>query len=182
VAKNVATDSIASTHSVESFLCERTTSEQSGSRLIGGDPSVPMSFDVELSAASPIWDLFAATEMNDLYWAGDHAAIHHEQNTSSRGTLTVDGHTWSVGVGFRGHSTGPRDFTKLGSDRFWGLVSPTTGRGVQGIMVWDRDGQPELATAAYNYDETVEIVNGEIALNGVASACQSTRELGRRPG
>ena len=153
---------------------ELTTSERSGLGVTGAGPSVPMSFDVEVSAAGPMWDLFAATGMEDLYWAG----IHHEQNTASRGQLTVDGQTWEIdGYGFRDHSTGPRNFVSLGGDRFWGFVSPTTGRGTQGIRVWDRQGNPELATAAYYYGDTVEIVNGEISITGLEDTCGHPKDL-----
>jgi hypothetical protein len=143
---------------------ERTTSEATRQRPVGAGPSVPMSFDVTLTAAGPMWDLFAATRMDELAWAG----LHHEQNTRSRGTLTVDGTVWEIdGYGFRDHSTGPRQIDQIGGDRFWGFVSPTTGRGCQGIALWDRSGELRLASGAHYLGDEVEIISGDIALNGV---------------
>jgi hypothetical protein len=153
---------------------ERTTPDATGRGPVGAGPSVPLSFDVTLTAAGPLWDLFAATGMDHLSWAG----MHHEQNTRSRGTMRVDGAEWDLdGYGFRDHSTGPRDFTRLGGDRFWGFVSPTTGRGCQGIMVWNRDGELELSSGAYYLGDEVELIDGGISLTGLADTFGNPTEL-----
>jgi hypothetical protein len=153
---------------------ERTTSDAAGRRPVGAGLAVPMSFDIEFSAAGPVWDLFKASEIPHLDWAG----IHHEQNTYSRGRLSVGGTSWELdGVGFRDHSTGPRDLARLGGDRFWGFVSPTTGRGFQGIKVWNRDGELELSSAAYHVDGMLEVINGAIELTGLEDTLGNPKEL-----
>jgi hypothetical protein len=153
---------------------ERTTSDQAGRRPVGAGLAVPMSFDIEVSAAGPIWDLFKASDIPHSDWAG----IHHEQNTYSRGVLTVGGTSWHVdGVGFRDHSTGPRDFSRTGGDRFWGFVSPATGRGFQGIKVWNREGELELSAAAYHADGALEVVNGAVELTGIEDTLGNPKDL-----
>lgn len=153
---------------------ERTTSDESGRRPIGAGLAVPMRFDIEFEAAAPVCDLFKASEIPHLDWAG----VHHEQTTSSHGTLSVGHATWDVdGLGFRDHSSGPRDFTGVGGDRFWGFVSSTTGRGFQGIRVWNREGELELSSAAFHADGVFEVINGEIELSGVEDTLGNPKDL-----
>ena len=153
---------------------ERTTSDASGRAPVGAGFAVPMSFDIEIAAAAPVWDMFKASEIPHTDWAG----IHHEQVTTARGQLSVGTDSWTLdGYGFRDHSTGPRDFARIGGDRFWGFVSPTTGRSFQGINVWNRDGDLELSSGAYQSEGTLEIINGGIELTGLDDTLGNPRDL-----
>jgi hypothetical protein len=153
---------------------ELTTSTESGRRPVGAGFAVPLSFDVEVTAAAPVWDLFAATGMPRLDWA----SIHLEQNLYTNGTLTAGSDTWKIdGVGFRDHSVGARSFDSLGGDRFWGFVSPTTGRSCQGIMVWARDGELRLASGSLHDNGTTEVINGDLSLTGLTDTTGDPKDL-----
>jgi hypothetical protein len=153
---------------------ERTTSDRAGKQPVGAGLSVPLHVDVEFVAAGPIWDMFKANDIPHTDWSG----MHHEQNTRATGTITVADKTFEIdGYGFRDHSTGPRDFSNIGGDRFWGFVSPTTGRGFQGLKVWKRSGELEISSAAYTIDDTFEIINGGIELTGITDTCGNPKDL-----
>jgi hypothetical protein len=153
---------------------ERTTTLKCGQGLIGSGPGVPFSFDVDVTAAGPVWDMFAASGLPELGWAG----IHHEQNCWTRGRLTVGDRGWEIdGVGFRDHSNGARDIAGLGGDRFWGFVSPTTGRSVQGIMIWNRAGELEFATASIHDQGTLEVINTDVTFTGIEDTAGNPAEL-----
>lgn len=153
---------------------ERTTTAKCGQGVIGAGPAVPMSFDIDMTAAAPIWDLFAATGIPQLGWAG----IHHEQSCWAHGVLTVGKRRWEIdGVGFRDHSNGVRDFSNVGGHRFWGFVSPTTRRSVQGLIVWNRTGELEFATAALCDGDTLEVINTDVTFTGVEDTAGNPAEL-----
>jgi len=143
---------------------ERTTSAAMGAALVGAGLAQPMTFDVTISALGPVWDLFAATGAGEQDWA----AMHHEQNCRAAGTLTVDGRSWDIqGVCLRDRSRGPRHMDRIGSDRFWGMSSPTTGRSVQGVMVWDVEGEAMVASGSIHEGGKLELIQGDLAMTGV---------------
>ena len=154
---------------------ELTTSAAAGGGVVDGGIAVPLSFDLEVIAAAPTWEIYAATGLPHLDWAG----VHFEQNIYSRGTLVIDGEKRVLnGYGFRDHSTGPRDFARVGGDRFWGFVSPTSGRSCQGIKVWNRQGELELSTTAYHLDGSTEIINAaDIELTGLETPTGQPHDL-----
>lgn len=154
---------------------EKTTSEQSGRAPVGAGIAVPCNFDIEFTAAAPIWDMYKATDIPQLGWAG----MHHEQTTHSRGSICVEKSAWQFddGVGFRDHSTGQREVSNMGADRFWGIVSPTTKRSFQGLNYWDRAGELQMSSAAYFADGQFEIINGGIEVTGMSDTYGNPKDI-----
>ncbi|WP_202033251.1 hypothetical protein [Nocardioides sp. WS12] len=129
---------------------EATTTERTAQGPVGAGPCLPFAFDVELNAISPVWDMDRALGITDLSWAH----MHHEQAFRTTGELRVGERSWRLdGVGFRDHSHGPRDFTSLGGDHFFNVVSPTTGRVAHGLVNWRQDGSVDHRTFA-TYSES----------------------------
>jgi hypothetical protein len=138
---------------------EATTTRGAASGPVGAGPCVPFSFEVSLTALSPVWDMDAALGIDALNWAH----IHYEQAHTSTGTLTVDGKDYRLdGVGFRDHSAGPRDLTDLGGDQFFNAVSPS-GRVAHGLVNWRQDGTVDHRTFATYQDGRYELFpNGDM--------------------
>ncbi|TDH22427.1 hypothetical protein [Mycobacteroides franklinii] len=109
---------------------------------VGAGPVRSLSFDVELSAAAPVWDMGAALggytpQINNLSWA----AFHHAQGFYATGQLRSADRRWRIsGVGSRDHSRGVRDVTDLGGLQFFFLVFPKSGRVANGLVNWKPDG------------------------------------------
>lgn len=109
---------------------------------VGAGPAQAFTFDVELVAAAPVWDMhgalgFEQPAITDLSWA----SFHHTQGFRSTGSLCSPGQCWSLnGVAHRDHSSGPRDVSGLGGLQFFAAVFPDSGRVVNGLVNWGRDG------------------------------------------
>ena len=144
---------------------ERTTIERAGSGLFGGGPAfTPFSFEVELDAAMPIYNLFTAAGLEGRDWAG----IHHEQTMRSSGTLKVHGvGEWSLdGCSFRDHSVGPRDFSTLGGDHFLGVLFPESGRSITTLIMWSRENRIDLRAASINDGAELELI-ADVEMTGL---------------
>ncbi len=123
---------------------EVTTTLGAASGPIGSGPCHPMRFSVSLTAVSPVWDMDAALGIGGVEWAH----MHHEQAFLSKGVLIVGDREYRLdGVGFRDHSSGPRDFTNLGGDQFFNAVS-LSGRVAHGLVNWKQDGTVDHRTFA----------------------------------
>jgi hypothetical protein len=109
---------------------------------VGAGPIHAFNFDVDLVAASPVWDMHGALgvsqlEMTDLSWA----SFHHTQGFRTTGVLSSEGRRWSMdGVAHRDHSSGTRDLTTFGGLHFFVAVFPGSGRVANGLVNWRRDG------------------------------------------
>jgi hypothetical protein len=110
---------------------------------VGGGRARAFSFDLELQAVAPVWDMHGALGIDGLSWA----SFHHTQGFHATGRLTVGSRSWDVdGVAHRDHSSGPRDIGGLGGLHFFVVVFPRTGRVVNGLVNWRRDGQVDHRT------------------------------------
>lgn len=144
---------------------ERSTLSEGSRGLLGTGPAfTPFSFEVELDAAMPIWDLFQATDLQGRDWGG----LHHQQTLRSRGALRVGGvGEWNLeGCSFRDHSVGPRDFSKLGGDHFLGVYFPDSGRSITSLIMWERHGRIDLRTASIHHDGEMELI-GDVQMTGL---------------
>ncbi len=116
--------------------------ERIGRGPTGAGPAQAFSFDVDLVAAAPVWDMHGALgvdqpDIADLSWA----TFHHTQGFRSAGWLSSHGRNWSMdGVAHRDHSSGPRDVGSLGGLNFFVAVFPESGLVVNGLVNWRRDG------------------------------------------
>ena len=100
---------------------ESTTRERMADGPIGAGPARAFSFDVELRAAAPVWDMHGAlnvkkAEIEGLSWAN----FHHTQGFTATGTLSAEDKSWELtGVAHRDHSSGHRDVGELGGLHFF---------------------------------------------------------------
>lgn len=130
---------------------------------VGSGSARAFAFDLALEAAAPVWDMHAALGIDGLAWA----AAHHTQGFRARGTLRAGADGWTVdGVAHRDHSSGPRDVGRLGGLHFCVLVFPGSGRVVNGLVNWDRDGNVDHRTAAIQEAGRCEVV-GALAVTGL---------------
>jgi hypothetical protein len=110
---------------------------------VGAGPARAFSFDLELEAAAPVWDMHGALGIEGLSWA----SFHHTQGFRAKGRLIAGSQSWEVdGVAHRDHSSGRRDIGGLGGLHFFVVVFPRTGRVVNGLVNWRRDGRVDHRT------------------------------------
>lgn len=108
----------------------------------GAGPAQPFAFDIELTAAAPVWDMGRALgapqpKMDELAWA----AFHHTQGFHANGELRTAGTQYGLhGVAHRDHSSGIRDVSRLGGLNFFVLVFPESARVANGLVNWRVDG------------------------------------------
>lgn len=145
---------------------ERVSGVDMASRLVGAGPALPFQFEVELTPAMPVWDLFKASAIGESEWA----STHHEQVHISRGWLKVagdrGGHWGLDGVSFRDHSIGARDVTRVGGDVFFGAYFPESGRSIQGLIAWDNTNQVALRSGSVWENGELELID-ELGMTGV---------------
>lgn len=94
--------------------------------------------DLDFSGLHPMWS--AHGEMDDQVWA----TAHLEQACRITGSVTTShGPTPIDTAGFRDHSYGPRDYSRMSGDTWCTAVFPS-GRTLLALQVWQEDG-PTLA-------------------------------------
>ncbi|MHA2418169.1 hypothetical protein [Mycobacterium avium] len=109
---------------------------------VGAGRAQPFSFDIELRAAAPVWDMAGALgaprpRVDGLSWA----SFHHTQGFYATGELCSGQQRWSMdGVAHRDHSSGVRDVTGLGGLHFFVVVFPKSGRVANGLVNWRTNG------------------------------------------
>lgn len=159
--------------SVESFkrftcafdgVCEVTTTEALAAGARGASaPSLPIRFQFEATAHSPVWEVFKQKE-GDKSWAGNS---HTQQTFSTIGEITIGGETLPFdGYAYNDHSTGVRDFRHFGGDDF--LVAAKPGGGAVHSVLVKAGHDPSITR--YNgrhfrstEDDGVELVAGALA-------------------
>jgi hypothetical protein len=100
-------------------------------------PSRSLRFEVDAQAATPQWDMYAATT-GRLEFAGD---THVQQGYHTSGRLQVGEHEYRLdGIGFKDHSSGPRDFSTWFGHRFFLIV--TAAWTCHAIVMYSPDGEP----------------------------------------
>jgi hypothetical protein len=110
---------------------------------VGAGPARRLSFDLELEAVGPVWDLHGALGIDGLSWA----SFHHNQGFRTKGSLTAGALRWDIdGVAHRDHSSGSRDVGQLGGLHFFLMVFPDSGRVVNGLVNWRQDGNVDHRT------------------------------------
>ena len=98
-----------------------TTAELARATRGSSAPSRRMTWDVEASAAAPLWDMYAGKGDARLDHAGD---AHVQQGYFTKGALKVGDEEHSLdGIGFKDHSSGPRDFGPWKSHRYMQIVT-----------------------------------------------------------
>lgn len=113
-----------------------------------------MQFEVQARPAAPVWDMYgSATER--LEFAGD---THVQQGFHTTGRLRVAGEEHRLdGIGFKDHSSGPRDFSGWYGHRFLLIVTGAwtchavamftpAGAAMGPLGVLWRDGRPSRVT------------------------------------
>jgi hypothetical protein len=137
---------------------ELVSRTEMATRLVGAGPAVPMSFDLELTATMPVWDLYKAVEIQGT----DIGSVHHEQVLTGAGRLRVGGPAggeWSLaGCAFRDHSYGSRDVGPFGGDHLLGVYFPASGRSLQALSFWDKDGKILFRTASIHQGDQIEVI------------------------
>lgn len=105
-----------------------------GKRVVGAGVATPFSFDVELEALVPVYDMHAAMG-TEIDW--DVGQMHQEQGLLSRGSMSAMGKTWSIdGIAIRDHSRGERHFGKWGGHVWTYAVWPESKRALGVINLW----------------------------------------------
>lgn len=134
---------------------EPTTREQMAKGPVGASRAVAFKFEVDLEAAAPVWDMHGALGIENLSWA----AFHHTQGFRTAGTLTTEGgREWPLnGVGYRDHSSGPRNFADFGGLNFFVAVFPEVGRVSNGLVNWRRHGEVDHRVFTVQQDGKCEI-------------------------
>lgn len=133
---------------------EATTLGRMAAGPVGAGRAVPLSFDVELTALAPVWDLHAAAGLTDLGWA----AVHHSQGLRSAGWLRRGTDEYSLdGVAHRDHSSGARDLGTLGGLTFLLAVFPGSRRVVNALEMLDREGTSRSGLTGSQGVDLVEI-------------------------
>jgi hypothetical protein len=132
-----------------------TTLQEMAKRPVGASRAVAFSFDVELEAAAPVWDMHAALGFENLSWA----AFHHTQGFRTAGEMSAEGgQAWTLkGVGYRDHSSGPRNFADFGGLHFFVAVFPEAGRVSNGLVNWRYDGEVDHRTFSVQQGGRCEI-------------------------
>ncbi|UZF55854.1 hypothetical protein [Gordonia polyisoprenivorans] len=103
----------------------------------GAGPAVAVRFDIEITAAAPVWDMHGALGFDNLSWA----SFHHTQGFIARGRIHTVDQEWLIrGVAVRDHSSGARDVSRLGGLHFFVFVFPETSRVINGLVNWQVDG------------------------------------------
>ena len=152
---------------------ERTSTEEMSRRVVGAGPAVPLRFDIECRALGPVWDMLAAIGVADAPFG----SRHHEQTFTATGTMTAGGRTWELdGVACRDRSVGPRDVTPIGGDAFFHLVFPMSGRSVQGLIVWNREGEVQMRSLSIHEAGRLEILS-DGSITGAADPAGAPHEL-----
>lgn len=132
-----------------------TTQEEMAKGPVGAARAVAFKFDVELEAAAPVWDMQGALGFENLSWA----AFHHTQGLRAAGALSTEGgREWRLdGVGYRDHSSGPRNFADFGGLNFFVAVFPEVGRVSNGLVNWRRHGEVDHRVFTVQQDGRCEI-------------------------
>jgi hypothetical protein len=101
-------------------VAQLTTIDELALRDAGSStPLAPVTFEVQAIGRQREWDMYAGDD-NRLDFAGD---THVQQGFSTRGALRVGGEHYSLqGIGFKDHSSGPRDFSRWHRHHFMMLV------------------------------------------------------------
>ena len=175
-------DRLGSFHLTFDGAAELTSTEEMATRVVGAGHCLPLSFDVQVSPAMPVWDLFKATELGQREWGG----THHEQVHTTTGWLKVagsEGGEWQIddGVTFRDHSIGHRDFSRLGGDHLFGGHFPDSGRSIQTLLMWSNEGEVEVRAASIWENGELELI-GEVEMTGVEHGVVGPRSLTKLTG
>lgn len=149
---------------------EITTRAKMADGPIGAGPAKAFSFDVELHAAAPVWDMHGAlgvdnAVIDDLSWAN----FHHTQGFTATGTLAIEGQRWDInGVAHRDHSSGHRDVAELGGLHFFVFVFPDAGRVVNGLVNWRIGGTVDHRVFTFQQDGVCE-TGSSVRVTGLES-------------
>ncbi len=137
---------------------ELVSRAEMATRLVGAGPAVPVSFQLELTATMPVWDLYKAVEIQGT----DIGKVHHEQVMTGTGVLLVGGQhggEWSLaGCAFRDHSYGSRDVRPFGGDHLLGVYFPESRRSLQALSFWDKTGKVQFRTASIHQGDQIEVI------------------------
>lgn len=137
---------------------EMTTRAKMADGPSGAGPAMAFSFDVELQAAAPVWDMHGAlgvetASIDDLSWAN----FHHTQGFTATGKLATQQQSWEInGVGHRDHSSGHRDVSELGGLHFFVFVFPGAARVVNGLVNWRTNGAVDHRVFTFQQDGICE--------------------------
>jgi hypothetical protein len=119
---------------------EMTTSAAALERLLGSGPHLPMRWNIDATAASPVWDLYHGKSGDNQDWAGDS---HTQQTFNVRGSIIVGAEAFRVdGVGYNDHSRGVRDLTRFGADQWF--IGRFQDHALHLIDIFDASGQHVL--------------------------------------
>jgi hypothetical protein len=155
---------------------ELVSRAEMATRLVGAGPAVPMSFELDLTATMPVWDLYKAVEIQGT----DIGSVHHEQVLTSKGRLRVGGPAggeWSLaGCAFRDHSHGSRDVRPFGGDHLVGVYFPASGRSLQALSFWDKEGKVLFRTASIHQNDEIEVIP-QMEMTGLESTAPRPRSL-----
>jgi hypothetical protein len=124
---------------------ELTDSARLVRELSGAGVRVPVRWELEATAASPVWNLRPAADGTMPDFA---QSSHSQQAYLVHGAVTVDGREHRFeGVGCNDHSRGARDLTHFGGDQWVVAVMP--GYTFHAINVWRANDEPVLTAGAW---------------------------------
>lgn len=132
-------------------------------------------FEIAATQAAPAWDMYATTSGRQDF-AGD---AHVQQGFHATGMLRIgtDADYSLDGIGFKDHSSGPRDFRGWYGHRFFMIV--TEAWTVHAIVMYTPDGQPLPPLGVRWRDGTaVKVTRFELPeLSGAAGAPQTAEAV-----
>jgi len=119
---------------------EISSSEDLAKRVVGAGVATPFSFEVELEALVPVYDMHAGMGA-EIDWDVGH--VHHEQGLKAIGKLKAMGKEWPIeGVAIRDHSRGERHFGKWGGHVWNYAVWPESKRALGVFAMWSPTEEP----------------------------------------
>jgi hypothetical protein len=112
-------------------------------------PMRRLKFDIDARAAAPQWDMLATGAGRRFVLAGD---THVQQGFRTTGSLCVnDEHYWRLdGIGFKDHSSGPRDLTDWYGHRYLQIIAGDYVCHV--ILMYSPDGQEQAPWGIFHRD------------------------------
>jgi hypothetical protein len=123
-----------------------------------GHGAVPISWEVQAEAASPVWDMYAARDAEKQVFAGD---THVQQAYTTTGELTIGARTYRLdGVGYKDHSSGTREWDGYGAHNFLLAVMP--GFSLHAIMLYGENDEPRSLGCVFRDGEQIPVERFEL--------------------
>lgn len=124
---------------------QMTTTDEMAVRPAGSSwPMRTFAFDVTAQNRTPVWDMYG-----DRQQTLRHGDAHIQQTFDVTGTIAVGDRTWTLtnAIGFKDHSSGPREIEGWFGHRFFLIVAADWV--CHAVVMYTADGEPMPALGAF---------------------------------